>query len=243
MKDSVVLVKGVNKKFGNNVILKNVNLDVKKGELLCIVGTNGSGKTTLLKILIGFLEPEEGEIFYNSKNIEDIKKEVKKDFGFATQENAFYPKLTVEENMKYFGNLYGLKKSVLKNNIEKLLKLVNLYTAKDVLAENLSMGMERRLDIACSLIHNPKILILDEPTEDLDVTLRKSILSLIKAINKTGTTIIMTSHLLAEIEVFFDRIAILDNKTIKKIGTLKEFRKTTRKKSLNDIFEVLTKNA
>ncbi len=243
MKDFVVQVKGVDKKFGNNVILKNVNLNVKKGELFCIVGTNGSGKTTLLKALIGFVEPEEGEIFYNSKNIKDIAKEVKKDFGFATQENAFYPKLTVEENMNYFGNLYGLKKDALKNNIEKLLRLVDLYTAKAVLAENLSMGMERRLDIACSLIHNPKILILDEPTEDLDVILRKSILILIKAINKNGTTIIMTSHLLAEIENIFDRIAILDNKTIAKVGTLKEFRKITGKKSLNDIFEVLTKHA
>ncbi|MAG50726.1 ABC transporter ATP-binding protein [archaeon] len=243
MKDFVVRVKGVNKKFGNNVILKNINLNVKKGELLCIVGTNGSGKTTLLKSIIGFVEPEDGEIFYNSKNIKSIEKKVKSDFGFATQENAFYPKLTVEENMNYFGNLYGLKKDVLKVNIEKLLKLVDLYTAKDVLAENLSMGMERRLDIACSLIHNPKILILDEPTEDLDVTLRKSILILIKAINKRGTTVVMTSHLLSEIEDVFDRIAILNNKTIAKTGTLKEFRKTTRKKSLNDIFEVLTKHA
>jgi len=243
MKDFIVQVKGVDKKFGDHTVLKNINLNIQKGELFCIVGTNGSGKTTLLKTIIGFLDPEEGEIFYKSKDIKKNTKEVKKDFGFATQENAFYPKLTVEENMQYFGNLYGIKKEVLKVNIDKILNLVALQGAKNVLAENLSLGMERRLDIACSLIHNPKILILDEPTEDLDVTLRKSILLLIKAINRTGTTIIMTSHLLAEIEVFFDRIAILDKNTIIKIGTLRDFRKTTKKKSLSDIFEVLTKHA
>ncbi len=243
MKEFIVQVKGVNKKFGDNIVLRNVNLDVIKGELFCIVGTNGSGKTTLLKMLIGFLDPDEGEVFYHSKNIKKNVKEVRKDFGFATQENAFYPKLTVEENMRYFGNLYGLKKEILKENIEKLLKLVELHGAKKVLAENLSIGMERRLDIACSLIHNPKILILDEPTEDLDVTLRKAILNLIKAINKSGTTIIMTSHLLNEIQDSFDRIAILDNNSIIKVGTLKDFRKSTKKKSLTEIFEVLTKHA
>jgi len=243
MKNFIVQVKGVDKKFGDNVILKNINLDIIKGELFCIVGTNGSGKTTLLKTIIGFLDPEEGEIFYNSENIKKNTKEVRKDFGFATQENAFYPKLTVEENMKYFGNLYGIKKDILEENIERILKLVDLYSAKKILAENLSIGMERRLDIACSIIHNPKILILDEPTEDLDVTLRKAMLYLIKAINKNGTTIIMTSHLLNEIENFVDRIAILDKNTIIKTGTLTEFKTMTKKKSLNEIFDVLTSHA
>lgn len=199
----------ISKNFGKHVVLKELNLEIKAGKILGIIGINGSGKTTLLKLLIGFYKPTSGVISLNGKNITEKFSENLRMFGFATQSDSFYSKLTVSENIKYFGELYGLTDDFINAHVENLLKLVQLWDAKDVLAENLSTGMKRRLDIACSLIHDPSILIMDEPTEDLDPKLRIEMLKLIKHINKNGTTIIMTSHLLSEVDAICDEIAIL----------------------------------
>ena len=131
--------------------------------------------------MVGFYKPTKGSILFDEKDKEKYNKEIKKSFGFASQENCFYGKLNVEENIHYFGQLYGLTNEYINARTEQILKLVGLFEAKKTLAENLSTGMRRRLDIACSLIHDPNVLILDEPTEDLDPNLRKEILHMIKA--------------------------------------------------------------
>ena len=130
-------------------------------------------------------------------------------FGFASQEPSFYKRLTVKENLYYFGSLYNLSKKALESNAEILLALMDLKNAENTLAGDLSGGMERRLDIACALIHDPEVLILDEPTSDLDPLLRDHIWSLVQKINKKGTTIILASHHLSEVETFCSRIAII----------------------------------
>jgi ABC-2 type transport system ATP-binding protein len=135
-------------------------------------------------------------------------------FGFASQEPSFYKKLTVRENLNYFGSLYNLQEKALESNINILLSLMDLKNAQHTLAGDLSGGMERRLDIACALIHDPEVLILDEPTSDLDPLLRDHIWSLVRKINKKGTTIILASHHLSEVETFCSRIAIIQNGTI-----------------------------
>ncbi len=237
MSKPIIQLKSITKGYKKNIVLKRINLDIFEGELFCIIGTNGSGKTTLLKLIVGFNKPDEGNIYYNNQDISKNLNIIKKDAGFATQENSFYPQLTVYENLMYFGNLYSIKKDILKKSTDNVLKLVQLFEHKKVLAMHLSVGMQRRLDIACALINNPKILILDEPTEDLDVVLRKQILWLIKAINKRGTTIIMTSHLMSEVEEVAERVAIIHNKSIIKIGTLDELKRTVKKSSLGEILE------
>lgn len=231
-------VKEVNKRFGKNGVLKDLNLNIPEGQIFGILGINGSGKTTLLKIIIGFLKPEKGEVYFKKKKIEVITKNVKNLFGFSTQETCFYDKLSVYENLKYFGQMYGIDTDTLEKNIKDLLHLVRLADAKDRLAENLSNGMKRRLEMACAMIHNPEVLILDEPTEDLDVSLRKEICELIRKINRTGTTIILTSHLLSEIEPLCDRVAVLHRGKIIQEGKIDS---VISKYSKSDEIHLITK--
>ncbi len=209
------------KSFGKKKVLTEVNLEIKPGKIFGIIGVNGSGKTTLLKLLVGFYKVDKGSISFKGKDvIENLRT-----FGFATQSDSFYGKLTAAENVRYFGELYGLTDEFINAHMENILNLVQLWDAKDVLAENLSTGMKRRLDIACALVHDPAILILDEPTEDLDPGLRIEMLKLIKHINKNGTTIIMTSHLLNEAEIICDEIAILNGGRIVACDSPKNLKK------------------
>tara|TARA_Y100000310_G_scaffold339954_1_gene434248 strand:+ start:6600 stop:7541 length:942 start_codon:yes stop_codon:yes gene_type:complete len=218
-------LRGVKKRFGRKVILEGVDLDIREKDIFGIIGVNGSGKTTLLKLLIGFYKTSHGKVSYKGKNISRIVKKVHREFGFTSQESSFYPKLTVKENLFYFGSLYGLHNDEIRTNMDKVLKLVELDDVKKVLAENLSGGMQRRLDLACSMIHEPKVLVLDEPTEDLDPLLRREIIKVIKKINKLGTTVIITSHLLDDIESLCNRVAILHHRKVMKVGSIDDLRK------------------
>ena|SRR3989344_2920967 len=219
MKTPLIEVKKLTKIFGKNVVLNDVDLDIPQNKIFGIIGESGSGKTTLLKSLIGFVKPESGTILFEGKEISRNMGAIRERFGFASQDNCFYPKLNIVENLEFFGTLYGISKENIKASISKLLKFVELEDSKYTLAENLSSGMQRRLDIACSLINNPKVLIMDEPTQDLDPVLRKEIANLIKRINENGTTVILTSHLLFEAEVLCDEIAILHQGKILEMGT------------------------
>ncbi len=222
MPDTILRVINISKKFSDNLVLDNINLDIKSGEIFGIIGLSGSGKTTLLNTIIGFLEPDMGDIRFKLEHLLDYgedkpqfmsvfknRADAKRSFGFAAQDPSFYQQLTSKENLEYFGKLYNISKDILRTNIDILLKLMGLYGFQDILAKNLSGGMQKRLDIACALIHDPKILILDEPTSDLDPILRKQMWGLIKEINRKGTTIILSSHFLDEIEILCNRVGIL----------------------------------
>jgi len=224
----IIDFRGLRKEFRDKVVLDKVDLAINRGEIFGIIGLSGSGKTTLFNTLIGFLEPEEGEINYFDSNKQiPIKKDskiVKTEFGFATQEPSFYPKLTAEENLDHFGSLYKIKKKIRRQYIDYLLKLVDLYDSKDNISASLSGGMQKRLTIACAMIHNPKVLILDEPTADLDPYLRNKTWDVIKNIKKQGTTVILSSHFLDEVDLLCDRIAILHNGVILEVGSPKELK-------------------
>jgi ABC-2 type transport system ATP-binding protein len=234
---TIIRCSNLTKRFGEHLVLDKISLEVKEGEVFGIIGLSGSGKTTLLNTLIGFLTPEEGEVFFrqphNDQFVSVLEKptDVKRLFGFATQEPSFYTKLTAEENLDHFGSLYNLQTTVRKTNVSLLLELMDLTESKNTLAENLSGGMQRRLGIACSLIHDPRILILDEPTADLDPFLRREMWDLIKKINQQGTTVILSSHFLSEMEELCSRISILHNRQIVDVGTPHEL---TQKFSRND---------
>lgn len=206
-----IYVDNLTKRFGDIVALNNVSLSIPQGSYFGIIGLSGSGKTTLLNLIIGFWKPSKGKVLFNGINVHKHRNLIDREFGFATQATSVYPLLTVEENLKYFGRLYGMRKDDIKKRTEILLDLIHMTGTNNILAKELSTGMMRRLDIACALIHNPKVLLLDEPTEDLDPVLRKELLALNKRINDNGTTIIMTSHMLDEVEAVCDRIAILHN--------------------------------
>lgn len=217
-------------KLGGRIILEKINLEVKEGEILGIVGVSGIGKTTLLRSIIAFYPIMNNAILYKSTRTKKLVSvpenldQFKKLFGFSAQTPSFYPDLSVLENLEYFASLYDIPKDVKKQNINKVLELVQLKNFVSLSARNLSGGMKKRLDIACALVHNPKILILDEPTSDIDPSLRVHLWNLMENINKNGTTIIVASHFLSEIEHTCDRIIFLNNKHVEFTGTPKEFR-------------------
>ncbi|MBU1854402.1 MAG: ABC transporter ATP-binding protein [Nanoarchaeota archaeon] len=226
MTEPIFKIQNVIKRFEDHIILDNINFEIRKGEIFGLIGASGSGKTTLLNIIIGFLRPDQGDVLFRFEHLLDFQKAmtfrsvfkkqdaVKKIYGFASQLPSFYRDLTIRENLQYFGSLYNLSPDALKTNIETLLNLMDLKNYEDLLAKHLSGGMERRLDIACALIHDPTVLVLDEPTADLDPVLREHIWTLVKKINKKGTTIILASHHLTELENLCSRIAILKDKKI-----------------------------
>lgn len=225
MEQPFIQFENITKSFGKKVIIDNLNLSIPYKDIFGVIGKSGSGKTTLLSLLVGFLKPDKGQIMFQSRDIHRDLQSVQQQFGFAAQEGSFYPKLTVEENLQYFGRMYNINPKILKEKIPELLRLVELEDARDLLAWKLSSGMQKRLDIACALIHDPKVLILDEPTEDLDPALRNEILDLLNKINKDkDITIIITSHLLDEVEYICREVAILDKKKIVDSGNINELK-------------------
>jgi len=231
---------GVTKRFGNFVVLDNLNFNVKKGDLIGLIGKSGEGKSTFLKVLIGFYDINSGKILYNGSDI-TRKNKLSKIVGFCTQENSFYENLTIDENLKYYGKLYNITRIQLKKRIEELLDMVSLIERRNAVAGNLSGGMKRRLDFAISLLHNPELLILDEPTAGLDPLVRKNIEELIEKINNSGKTIIISSHMLDFIENKCKTIALLSKGKLNQIN-IDLLRKRYPKKSLNDIFPYIVKS-
>lgn len=213
-KEEFISFQGVVKKFGKRDVIKDLHLNIYKGDFVGILGISGSGKTTLLNMLVGFWKPTAGHISFKGHNIWKRQSLISSYFGFSSQAGSTYDNLTVLENLSYFGKLYNMSHSSITSRSKDLLELVELTGNEELLASELSTGMQRRLDIACAMLHNPDVLILDEPTKDLDPFLRKEILAMLKKINEEGTTIVMTSHLLTEIESVSDRVAILHNGSI-----------------------------
>jgi len=227
----IIQLKGVSKEYGRNKIIEDVSLTIEEGDIFGIIGQSGSGKTTLLKLISGFIEPTEGEVVYFSKidnKPKDLHKhfhKIKRHLGFTPQHYSFYPKLTVKENILHFGLLYGIDQKTLIENARSLLEFTGLYEHRGKLAENLSGGMQKRLDITCSLTHKPKILILDEPTADLDPVLQEDILRLIREVNKQGVTIVIASHHLESLERLCTKLAIIHRGKLESYGHLEEIRK------------------
>lgn len=241
MGDVLLKLEKVEKSFGKYEVLKKISLDIEAGEIIGVIGTSGSGKTTLLNTMVGFLQPSQGGAYFRAphllsyesgkddvnkfRSVTKYQKDVKRMIGFASQEPSFYDELTLFENLDLFGSLYNLSKDARETNALILLKLMGLYEFRDNPASTLSGGMQKRLDIACALIHDPKVLILDEPTADLDPHLREQMWNLIKKINSKGTTIILSSHFLDELEDLCDRIGILYKGELRHIGSPAELKR------------------
>ncbi|MGM5483655.1 MAG: ABC transporter ATP-binding protein [Nanobdellota archaeon] len=260
-------LKSVSKAFRKQKVLSNINLEIKRGRILGIVGASGSGKTTLLNTITGNYLPDKGDILFEPKDIasyshmnpsehlQSINKSVfdlKRTVGYSPQDPSFYDKLTCKENLDFFGSLQNVPREILKINIKIILKLVGLDKYSNKLAGELSGGMQKRLDLACALVHDPKILVLDEPTSDLDFVLRNQMWDLIRKISDKGTTIIMSSHFIDEIEGICDNIIILNNNAIEFQGSPKELKRrenaetiiklATEERNYEAIKKIISKN-
>ena len=224
-------LKEVGKEFANVKVLDQIDMTIEEGDIVGIVGESGSGKTTLLNLLTGFMEPSQGEVLYYSKithepkNMHDNLHKIKKHIGFAPQHNSFYPRLTVKENLFHFGQMYGIKHDILVNNIKSLLLFTGLFEDRNKLAEHLSGGMQKRLNISTAMVHKPKILVLDEPTADLDPLIQKEILLLLEEANKQGITVILASHHLDTVEHLCNKVAVIHKGQLRSFGALDDIKK------------------
>ncbi|NLY45708.1 MAG: ABC transporter ATP-binding protein [Tissierella sp.] len=210
------------KRYGTHLSLDNVDLDIYQGEILGLLGPNGAGKTTLIHSLVGLLKIDSGVIEVFGKDQKKNLLEIKKQIGLVTQEVSIFWDLTARENLEFFGGIYGLRGEVLKQRVDEVLEIVGLSEYARKLPTKFSGGMQRRLNIACALVHKPKFLILDEPTVGIDPQSRSYILETIKKLNSEGTTVLYTTHYIEEVQSIASRVAIMDQGHIIARGTIDE---------------------
>lgn len=190
--------------------LDGVSFSVSKGEIVGVFGPNGAGKTTLISILCSILEPSAGTARYFLDG-EKTPRQIRSQLGFVPQDFSFFPELTALQNLRYFGSLYGIQSEELEQKINDLLTKVGLNHAQNQKVASFSGGMKRRLNLIISLLHNPQVLFLDEPTVGVDVQSKMAIMALLQELNKQGVTIIYTSHHLKEAEEFCNQIILIDH--------------------------------
>jgi len=218
----MLLIENINKAYGKRQVLQNLNLKIDFGEVYGLLGPNGAGKTTTINIICNLLKADSGKIQINNQPVSEKTKSI---IGVAPQENLLYQGLSCKENLDFFAKIYGLEQKVRQLQVEKCLASVNLFDQANSPVETLSGGMKRRLNIALALVHEPKLLILDEPTTGLDIEARYEIWELIRNLKNQGITILLTTHLLDEAERLCQKIGILKNGQILAEGTLPELQK------------------
>ncbi|MDO5556297.1 MAG: ABC transporter A family member [Clostridia bacterium] len=225
--------KNLTKKFKEKIAVNNLNLEIKEGELFSLLGTNGAGKTTTIKMISTLILPTSGEIIIKGKNIKEYKIEAKEIINLSPQETAIAPNLTTLENLEFMAGVYEIRNK--QEKIEELIKLFKLEEVKKQKAKTLSGGWQRRLSIAISLINNPEILFLDEPTLGLDVIARRELWNIIKQL-KGKITIILTTHYMEEAEKLSDRIGIMGKGRLICVGTSNELIKKANTNNFEDAF-------
>jgi ABC-2 type transport system ATP-binding protein len=239
----VIEIKDLVKKYEDNIAVDNINLSIEEGEIYGILGPNGAGKSTAISLICSLLFPTSGEIKILGEDIRKNSKGIKRNLGLVPQNIALYRDFTAYENVKFFGELYGLKGKKLNEAIDNALEFTELLDVKKKKAEEFSGGMLRRLNIACAIVHSPKILIMDEPTVGIDPQSRNNIMQAVKKLNRKGVTIIYTTHYMEEAESLCTKIAIIDNGKIIVEGSKEELKDiVSDKKILNigvdDIYKV-----
>ena len=220
-----IKLKNVVKRYGSKLAVDNIDLTIENGEIFGLLGPNGAGKSTTIKMICGLLKPNYGEIIVDEQSISKSPLEVKRLIGLVPQDLAIYNNLTARENLEYFGSLYGLRGAMLKSRVNEALEFIGLSDRQKEIPAKFSGGMKRRLNIGCAIVHQPKIIIMDEPTVGIDPQSRNHILNSVKELNKRGSTIIYTSHYMEEVEAVCQRIGIIDHGKLISVGTLKELLK------------------
>lgn len=239
---NAITIKDLVKTYPNVEALKGVSLDIKKGEFFALLGPNGAGKTTLIQILTGLANKTSGEVSLFDKDVYTDYMEARSLIGLVPQDFNFDIFEKVYNILYFNAGYFWIPAKERPAKIEKILKDLNLWEKRDVPAMQLSGGMKRKLMIARALIHNPKILILDEPTAGVDIETRKTMWEYFKKLNKAGTTILLTTHYLEEAEQLCKRIAIINKGKIIKVDTKENLLREHGNKKLEEIFLHLTKN-
>lgn len=229
----MIKINNLTKKYKDKLAVDNLNLEIKAGELFSLLGTNGAGKTTTIKMLSTLILPTSGEVEINNLDLVKDSSKIKEIINISPQETAVASNLTVLENLYFMAGIYQIPSK--EDKIKELIKLFKLEEVLKQKAKTLSGGYQRKLSIAISLINDPKILFLDEPTLGLDVISRHDLWKVIELL-KGKTTIILTTHYMEEAEVLSDRIGIMNKGKLIELGTSKELIKKAKTKNFEDAF-------
>lgn len=221
---SFIQIKNVVKKYSNQISVDHFNLSIQEGEIFGLLGPNGAGKSTTIKMLSGLLKMDGGEMIVGGLSVAKDTLEVKRLIGLVPQELAIFESLSARENVTFFARLYGLRGNLLQSRVKEALEFVGLSDRANDKPNAFSGGMKRRLNIACAIMHHPKLIIMDEPTVGIDPQSRNHILESVKTLNRMGSTIIYTSHYMEEVAAISTRVGIMDHGHLIACGTQEELR-------------------
>ncbi len=220
MAEPILEVIDVRKRYGDTTALDGVSFRVERGEVFGLLGPNGAGKTTLLSILSCLQQASSGQVRIRGRRLRENDREVRRHVGIVPQELALYGQLTARENLEFFGELYGLRGADLRRRAQEVLRAVALEDRADRRVDTFSGGMKRRLNLGAALMHNPELLLLDEPTTGVDPQSRNHIFEEVRRLNAAGMTVIYTSHYMEEVQALCPRIGIIDHGRLVACDTL-----------------------
>ncbi len=237
MDNWALIIKNLRKSYGDLIAVNGISFKVEKGEIFGLLGPNGAGKTTTIKSILGLLKPDSGEVHILGRKMPD--KEVLGKVGYMPQELALYLNLTVEENLRFYAHLYGFPGERFEDKKKEILKFVGLKKFKNRIISELSGGMQRRVSLACALLHEPEVLILDEPTVGVDPHLRASFWKHFRELSERGVTILITTHYMDE-AMKCDRIAIMSEGQIVALSNPIVLMEETHSENLEEVVLKLT---
>ncbi|MCU0861801.1 MAG: ABC transporter ATP-binding protein [Methanomassiliicoccales archaeon] len=223
------MVKDLHKKFGDQVALDGVGFEVEEGEFFGLLGPNGAGKTTTIRMITGVLKPDRGSVTVQGIDLRKAPLQAKQNMGVIPEVGNVYPDLSAIENLDLVGRFYGLDKTTRRSRAERLLVDLGLSERKDDLLRKFSKGMRQRVSIACAMVNEPPVLLLDEPTEGLDVMSRRLIVEKVRELNKKGTSVLMTTHNIEEANRLCQRVCIINKGKVVAFDTPERLRKTVEK--------------
>ncbi len=238
----MIELKNLSKHFGKVIAVNHLNLSVSKGEIFGFIGPNGAGKTTTLRMMGGVLAPTEGSVIIDGINMADEPKEAKQRIGFIPDRPFLYEKLTGMEFLRFTADLFGMQEGLFYQKSEQVLKQFSLHDWGDELIESYSHGMKQRLIISAAILHDPKVIVVDEPMVGLDPAGMRMVRGLFKNLAKKGTTIFMSTHTLSVAEDVCDRIGIIHKGLLIATGTTEELRLRAQiqEGDLEEVFLILT---
>jgi ABC-2 type transport system ATP-binding protein len=235
MKEAVITVRNLVKKFGSFTANDNLNFEVYEGEIFGFLGANGAGKTTALRILSGLSSPTSGEVIVAGFNAKKDPEKIKKSIGYMCQKFSLYEDLTTRENIMLYGGIYGMSKALIKKRTEDLLEKLNFHEFGDRLISDLPLGLRQKLAFSVAVLHEPKIVFLDEPTGGVDPITRRQFWEMIYETADRGITVFVTTHYMDEAE-YCDRIVIMNEGKIVALDTPAELKRQYNAETVEDVF-------
>jgi len=233
--ESIIVVKDLVKKFGRFVANDNISFDVKKGEVFGFLGANGAGKTTTIRILSGLSRPSSGSVKVAGFDASSESEKIKKVIGYMSQKFSLYDDLSVFENIRLFGGIYGLNRHEIRKRSDELLNKLEIPDLRDRLIGTVPLGWKQKLAFSIAIFHKPRIVFLDEPTGGVDPITRRQFWDHIYEASENGITVFVTTHYMDEAE-YCDRICILAEGSIKTLGNPEQLKQSFKAKSIDDVF-------